>query len=1061
MASPVLKASGSVQGVGSFEQGVTLEPGETVFLSINHSSPPTADENPSVTSDGGVTWSKLGLQTYGKVDHLDVETSPVSVTHDRDGNHTSVTSFSIPLVSLTPGVAKILSIVQVAPTDTDVSLELAITSTNGVTWERLGGTVSGPNDGFGKNYGTAIWRASAVLSPGTTDVQVAQPAGAGLPAVSNWRWSLDDVSNVDESDLVVQEASADGYDDGTLNGLQVTFPSLPPLARSGTFAALFVATSGTVDPGSEGYTVSYDSGGDVLFPALQTWWSGSPLEGASFGGSPLVFNSAAIVVLELRRAPRAVVSGTDPAAVSLWQASSVSASTPVILRAETSFPGTPDTIATDTVSTFDGTHFFKTGGSFTVDNVILIPNVRTFVVLEQMADTGAAQATDSPTVEGTGVGWTKIQGIRDDAISGGGVGFRAVSVWMADQVTEQTAISLSVSADSSTLQWEVTFVHVSGIDLTDPIGLVTGAADIVLAANGLTVTFPSSPASTSGALVGIYQVKDDDTFGSFVVEDSDTGWDEYEPALHWRADPDPNDDWSSTTGNGATDGIPKIAILVELNVAILPAPGDWSYDVVAWTGLDPNNPVTQTTFSSAEGGSLVVSHSSSPATESAAFSAFGAPTASADFASVASWSTLSDHGGPRLTTMWKPAPSQSVSDSAVLATSTIGLQLLDSEVGGAVTDSVTIPSVGVLRGTLLVLSVLLRNPTDDLDSEGGAVGAYDPEGLLVVATPPDDVVFKFVGEVAYGPLNGSGPDFFARRLGIWTAAPLADVTVDVDVSTRNSVTQYMSAALISLDGDVSVDVLDVDDPSGGSVLASSAQKTDSVDVGDAVLDASVSPVIAPANGLAVMAADLQNAFASALLSPPTWGNGGGGADVDVSGVLGSGTPPYSQAWAKAVDQSVLAVQITEDGASSFGAFMVNLARPSIVGLAGVLVELAVEAAPVCFAPDGGPVVAFISPPIGSAVRRLTPVVFSVTGSYPLRRVVVRVRFLDRTGWDYAYDGRQFGPDYQGLVNRRKDLVSPNGFLFSLLHDVGWPGQPEVTVYAIDVFGQEAVKVFGT
>lgn len=99
-----------------------------------------------------------------------------------------------------------------------------------------------------------------------------------------------------------------------------------------------------------------------------------------------------------------------------------------------------------------------------------------------------------------------------------------------------------------------------------------------------------------------------------------------------------------------------------------------------------------------------------------------------------------------------------------------------------------------------------------------------------------------------------------------------------------------------------------------------------------------------------------------------------------------------------------------------------------------------------------PVITFISPPLGEAVYRFVPIVFTVTGS-PLRRVWARVSFLDRDGWHLAYDGAAFGPEFTGPDNTKTGPTS--GQRFSILMDGGWPSQPLVAVYAVDILGNEA------
>jgi len=112
----------------------------------------------------------------------------------------------------------------------------------------------------------------------------------------------------------------------------------------------------------------------------------------------------------------------------------------------------------------------------------------------------------------------------------------------------------------------------------------------------------------------------------------------------------------------------------------------------------------------------------------------------------------------------------------------------------------------------------------------------------------------------------------------------------------------------------------------------------------------------------------------------------------------------------------------------------------------------------CINPGGSgnrPTVQFVSPPLGQAVYRYTAVTFRVLCSAPMRRMLVRARYAGRAGWDFLYDGTEFGPNFQGVVNGVVSLDSATpGFEFTVLRDGGWPAPPEFTVYPITVLGLE-------
>lgn len=110
------------------------------------------------------------------------------------------------------------------------------------------------------------------------------------------------------------------------------------------------------------------------------------------------------------------------------------------------------------------------------------------------------------------------------------------------------------------------------------------------------------------------------------------------------------------------------------------------------------------------------------------------------------------------------------------------------------------------------------------------------------------------------------------------------------------------------------------------------------------------------------------------------------------------------------------------------------------------------------ATDIAPVVEFISPPLGQSVYRYTRVVFRVKCVVALRRVVVRATYANRDGWDFLHDGAQFGPNFRGEANTRVTVSGVEGFPFvyefEVMRDGGWPGQPIVTVYPVNIVGTE-------
>lgn len=108
-------------------------------------------------------------------------------------------------------------------------------------------------------------------------------------------------------------------------------------------------------------------------------------------------------------------------------------------------------------------------------------------------------------------------------------------------------------------------------------------------------------------------------------------------------------------------------------------------------------------------------------------------------------------------------------------------------------------------------------------------------------------------------------------------------------------------------------------------------------------------------------------------------------------------------------------------------------------------------------PDGViiPSIVFTYPPTGQATGSTTPVEFEARGRY--RSCLVRVTYPLRPdlGWDFVFDGEEFGPDYQGPLNRRTTLSSVlTGYAFSVLRDTGWPSPPHFTVWGTTLAGVE-------
>lgn len=107
------------------------------------------------------------------------------------------------------------------------------------------------------------------------------------------------------------------------------------------------------------------------------------------------------------------------------------------------------------------------------------------------------------------------------------------------------------------------------------------------------------------------------------------------------------------------------------------------------------------------------------------------------------------------------------------------------------------------------------------------------------------------------------------------------------------------------------------------------------------------------------------------------------------------------------------------------------------------------------APDPTPpVVAVVSPTVGTTIGFATPLVVNVTDNLSsFRRIVVVVQFPGLRITELAYDGEAFTTAYEGTS---AVVAIANGFQFTLRRNAAWPDSPTVRVYAIDTAGNEAL-----
>lgn len=99
-----------------------------------------------------------------------------------------------------------------------------------------------------------------------------------------------------------------------------------------------------------------------------------------------------------------------------------------------------------------------------------------------------------------------------------------------------------------------------------------------------------------------------------------------------------------------------------------------------------------------------------------------------------------------------------------------------------------------------------------------------------------------------------------------------------------------------------------------------------------------------------------------------------------------------------------------------------------------------------------PTITNFVPAVGSQITRLQQLQFDVTDDGPLRRVILEVRYPENGIQEVIHDGVGFGLKYQGGSNTRTQIAG--GFRYTMLRDGGWPENPTITPFAIDISGSE-------
>jgi hypothetical protein len=98
-----------------------------------------------------------------------------------------------------------------------------------------------------------------------------------------------------------------------------------------------------------------------------------------------------------------------------------------------------------------------------------------------------------------------------------------------------------------------------------------------------------------------------------------------------------------------------------------------------------------------------------------------------------------------------------------------------------------------------------------------------------------------------------------------------------------------------------------------------------------------------------------------------------------------------------------------------------------------------------------PVVAVVSPTLGSAIAKTTPIVIDVTDAVGLARAMLFARYEGRDGTEVVHDGQAFLNPYVNDTSDREAISG--GYRFTVLRTGGWPAAPTFLALAMDAAGQ--------
>lgn len=102
-------------------------------------------------------------------------------------------------------------------------------------------------------------------------------------------------------------------------------------------------------------------------------------------------------------------------------------------------------------------------------------------------------------------------------------------------------------------------------------------------------------------------------------------------------------------------------------------------------------------------------------------------------------------------------------------------------------------------------------------------------------------------------------------------------------------------------------------------------------------------------------------------------------------------------------------------------------------------------------PGPAPYIDFLNPPSGQRIPRNQKVSVNIVSPNGNLRTFIEVRYNDLKRTETIYDGQQITEEY-----RPNSTIStiPEGFAYTLMYKEGWPDDPIITIFSIDLRGRE-------